>query len=43
MLTGLSFLKRVSNALQDADIPFMLVGGMALNMYAIPRMTFDLL
>lgn len=41
MLTGLSFLKRVSNALQDADIPFMLVGGMALNMYAIPRMTRD--
>lgn len=41
MLSALSFLKRVSNALHDADIPFMLVGGMALNIYAIPRMTRD--
>lgn len=37
----LSLLQRVSNALQNADIPFMLVGGMALNIYAIPRMTRD--
>lgn len=41
MQIELAFLERVVRELENAHIPYMLVGGMVLNVYAIPRMTRD--
>jgi len=38
----LNLLSRVTRALDDNDIQYMLSGGLALNKYSIPRMTMDI-
>lgn len=38
----LELLKRVCNALDDNDFLYMISGSIALNIYAIPRMTRDI-
>jgi len=38
----LSLLKRISNSLEEKQIPYMLSGSLALNIYTIPRMTLDI-
>ncbi len=38
----LNLLSRVTSALDDNDIQYMLSGGLALNNYSIPRMTMDI-
>jgi hypothetical protein len=38
----LSLLEKISNSLDDKNIPYMLSGSVALNNYAIPRMTLDI-
>ncbi len=38
----LNLLSRVTTALDDNDIQYMLSGGLALNNYSIPRMTLDI-
>lgn len=35
-------LKDISNRLHNIDIPYMITGSMAMNLYAIPRMTRDI-
>ncbi len=35
-------LKKISKSLEDKHIPYMLSGSVALNYYAIPRMTLDI-
>ena len=42
MLSELDILRDVSMKLEDAGIPFMLTGSMAMNHYAQPRMTRDI-
>ena len=38
----LELLQRVCKALDESDIPYMVSGSIAMNMYAIPRMTRDI-
>lgn len=38
----LSLLKRITQALDSKNIPYMLSGSIALNNYTIPRMTLDI-
>lgn len=38
----LKLLKRVTKQLENKNIPYMLSGSIALNNYAIPRMTMDI-
>ena len=38
----LKLLQRVCNSLDEANIPYMISGSIALNIYAIPRMTRDI-
>jgi len=38
----LDLLQRVCNSLDDAHIPYMISGSIALNIYSIPRMTRDI-
>ncbi len=38
----LSLLQRVCNSLNSSDIPYMISGSIALNIYSIPRMTRDI-
>ncbi len=38
----LKLLKRITQSLEDKQIPYMLSGSIALNNYAIPRMTMDI-
>jgi len=40
--TELDVLRDVSERLESAHIPFMLTGSLALNFYALPRMTRDI-
>ena len=35
-------LQKVTRSLEEADIPYMLSGSIALNRYSIPRMTLDI-
>ena len=38
----LKLLQRVCNSLNEANIPYMISGSIALNIYSIPRMTRDI-
>ena len=38
----LNLLQRVCRSLDDSNIPYMISGSIALNIYAIPRMTRDI-
>ncbi len=38
----LDLLHRISKSLEEKNIPYMLSGSLALNNYAIPRMTLDI-
>lgn len=38
----LDLLQKVCKSLDDTDIPYMISGSIALNIYAIPRMTRDI-
>ncbi len=38
----LKLLQRITQALENKHIPYMLSGSMAMNNYAIPRMTLDI-
>ena len=38
----LKLLKRITKSLENKNIPYMLSGSIALNNYAIPRMTMDI-
>jgi len=38
----LELLQRVCNSLEENNIPYMISGSIALNIYAIPRMTRDI-
>lgn len=38
----LKLLKRITKSLEDKNIPYMLSGSIALNNYAVPRMTLDI-
>ena len=42
MKTELDIVEDLSGRLQRAGIPFMLTGSMAMNYYAVPRMTRDI-
>ncbi len=42
MSTELEVLKSICQALQQANIPYMLTGSFAANFYAVPRMTRDI-
>jgi hypothetical protein len=37
-----ALLKRITESLEDKSIPYMLSGSIALNYYAVPRMTLDI-
>ena len=41
-LNEIDILRDVCKRLKEADIPYMLTGSMAMNYYAIPRMTRDI-
>ena len=38
----LELLKRITQSLDNKEIPYMLSGSIALNNYTIPRMTMDI-
>ena len=38
----LALLKRITESLENKNIPYMLSGSIALNYYAVPRMTLDI-
>ena len=38
----LNLLQRICNSLDDSNIPYMVSGSIALNIYTIPRMTRDI-
>jgi hypothetical protein len=42
MLSELDILKDISHRLDSLSIPYMLTGSMAMNYYAVPRMTRDI-
>ncbi len=42
MLTEIDILRDMSGRLDSLGIPFMLTGSMAMNYYAVPRMTRDI-
>lgn len=42
MLTEIDILRDISGRLDALSIPFMLTGSMAMNYYAVPRMTRDI-
>jgi hypothetical protein len=42
MLTEIDILKDVSSKLDQLGFPYMLTGSMAMNYYAVPRMTRDI-
>ena len=42
MSEALQVLKLVTQRLEEAGIPYMLTGSMALNFCAVPRMTRDI-
>lgn len=42
MLSELDILKDISQRLEALLVPFMLTGSMAMNYYAVPRMTRDI-
>lgn len=42
MLTELDILKDISERLDSLSLPYMLTGSMAMNYYAVPRMTRDI-
>ena len=39
---GHVFIRDLLKALADAQVPYCIVGGVAVNLHGIPRMTYDL-
>jgi hypothetical protein len=42
MLTEIDILRDISGRLDALSLPYMLTGSMAMNYYAVPRMTRDI-
>lgn len=36
------FVRDVTRALEEANVPYCVVGGLAVNLHGIPRTTFDI-